>query len=83
VTSYKCSDIWIPVSGIESVSSKENDQSYSFTINYGDGTCDNLATVTENGKTAVVDFSQIYTTVYGDSVVTNSGSSAPFRRFHK
>jgi hypothetical protein len=39
---------------------------------HGNGDCDNLALLTENGKTSVVDFSKIYY-----DKVDSSGTSSP------
>jgi hypothetical protein len=72
VTNYKCIDSWVPVSGVETITNKENDKTSSYSVDYGNGTCDNLAVLTENGKTSLVDFSEIYY-----NKVDSSGSSAP------
>lgn len=60
ITDYKCTGTWIPVSGIESITSTENGGTNTYTLNYGDGTCDNLAELTENGKTSIIDFGELY-----------------------
>jgi hypothetical protein len=72
ITSYICSDTWVPVSGIESITNTENENTSSYSVDYGDGTCDNLALVTENGKTSLIDFSTIYY-----QKVDSSGVSVP------
>jgi len=72
VTDYTCINSWIPVSGIETITNTENDATNYYSINYGNGTCDNLALLTENGKTSVIDFSELYYTK-----VDSSGSSSP------
>jgi hypothetical protein len=72
VTNYKCLDSWVPVSGVETIINTENDNTSSYSVDYGNGTCDNLALLTENGKTSVVDFSKIYY-----EKVDSSGSSSP------
>lgn len=68
VTSYSCSDTWVPVSGIESTQYTEAGVTTNFSVNYGNGTCDNLAKVTENGKTTTVDFSDYYQICYDQPV---------------
>jgi hypothetical protein len=47
--------IWINVSGVEVVQYEQDGVSGSFTIDYGDGECDNIIRVTENGVTVEVD----------------------------
>ena len=47
------------VSGIESVKYRQGGESGEFTIDYGDGTCDNLITITENGISVVIDLSKL------------------------
>lgn len=74
VTNYKCWETWIPVSGTETATYKEAGKTNSFSINYGNGHCDNLAVVTENGKISVIDFGDIYAILYDGTV---SGSSSP------
>ena len=51
-------DIWIFVSGQESGSYVIGDESGTYSINYGDGTCDNIVTVTENGISQEVDLGE-------------------------
>jgi hypothetical protein len=72
VTRYTCVNSWVPVSGVEIISNKENDNTSSYSVDYGNGDCDNLALLTENGKTSVVDFSKIYY-----EKVDSSGTSSP------
>jgi hypothetical protein len=72
VTKYTCIDSWIPVSGVETIANTENDITSSYSVDYGNGTCDNLALLTENGKTSEVDFSKIYY-----EKVDSSGTSSP------
>lgn len=60
VTSYKCTDSWVPVSGVETITDTQNDVTNTYTVDYGKGECDNLALLTENGNTSVIDFSKIY-----------------------
>lgn len=68
VYNYECTDTWIAVSGIETIHYKDSADTYDFLIDYGNGNCDNLATVTENGETSVVDF--------GDLIYTYCGTEA-------
>lgn len=51
-------DTWIYVSGQESGSYTVGDQTGTYSINYGDGTCDNIVTVTENGISEEVDLGE-------------------------
>jgi hypothetical protein len=60
VTNYKCTDSWVPVSGVEVITDTENDITNTYSVDYGKGVCDNLALLTENGKTSVIDFTAIY-----------------------
>jgi hypothetical protein len=60
VTSYKCTESWVPVSGVETITDTQNGVTNTYSVDYGNGECDNLAVLTENGKTSVVDFSKIY-----------------------
>jgi hypothetical protein len=58
---YGCGwEIWVPVSGIEEITYVDAETNSHFITDYGDGTCDNLATVTENGVTYVVDFGELW-----------------------
>lgn len=74
VYNYECTDTWVPVSGIEEIHYVNGTETYDFVTNYGNGSCDNLAEVTENGITTVVDFGDLYT-IYAeenaDGTVTN------------
>lgn len=54
VYNFECQNSYLPVSGIE----QWEDGNNSYEIDYGDGTCDNIATVTENGTTYVVDYDE-------------------------
>lgn len=49
---------WIPVSGVERVIYRQNGKTGLFEINYGDGQCDDIIFVTENGVTTRVDVGQ-------------------------
>jgi hypothetical protein len=55
---YTCSETYVPVSGIEEIIQKENNTTTSFVTDYGNGTCDNLATISENGTSYLVDFGE-------------------------
>lgn len=57
VVDYACdaSWYWIPVSGVEESEWTNGNDSWSEVIDYGDGECDTMATITENGKTEEVD----------------------------
>ncbi|MEO9870934.1 hypothetical protein [Ekhidna sp.] len=59
---YNCEsdNVWVFVSGQESGNYTYGDQSGSYSINYGDGTCDNIVTVTENGVSEEVDLGEIW-----------------------
>lgn len=57
---FECADVWIYVSGIESGSWAYQGNSGSYSINYGDGTCDNIVTVTENGVSEEVDLGDVW-----------------------
>lgn len=53
---YTCGDdVWIFVSGVESGSYTHGDETGTYSIDYGDGSCDNIISVTENGVTEEVD----------------------------
>jgi hypothetical protein len=66
ITDYKCTESWVPVSGIETITTTQNDgTSQEYSLNYGNGTCDNLAELTENGQTTTIDFGQLYKVMEG------------------
>jgi hypothetical protein len=73
VTDYRCIESWVPVSGIETITNTENSKTSNYSVNYGTGVCDNLAELTENGKTSVIDFSEIYYTKVDSSGTTSPG----------
>lgn len=50
--------VFVYVSGVESTSWQEGTESGEFSVNYGDGTCDNIITVTENGESYDVDLGE-------------------------
>src|SRR5690606_21415624 len=63
ITDYRCSNTWVPVSGTEKIVHKENGETEEYSLNYGKGECDNLAELTQDGKTSVVDFGILYTSI--------------------
>jgi hypothetical protein len=72
ITNYKCTESWVPVSGIENITTTENGETNGYSLDYGIGNCDNLARLTENGKTSIVDFGELYKTIdNGDGTVTS------------
>ena len=61
VMSYFCDDdVFIFVSGDESGTYSFEGESGTYSVNYGDGTCDNIITVTENGETFTIDVGEEY-----------------------
>jgi len=73
VYNYTCEDSYAPVSGEESIESLYEGKVIKFVINYGDGKCDNLVTVTENGVSVEIDLFDLYEDSYEvtDSTKTN------------
>ncbi|GAB4229669.1 MAG: hypothetical protein Tsb0034_01340 [Ekhidna sp.] len=57
---YSCTDTWIAVRGVEKGDYKSGKNSGTYKVDYGDGTCDNIITVTENGATTDVDLGDIW-----------------------
>ncbi|MEL6559488.1 MAG: hypothetical protein AAFQ94_14960 [Bacteroidota bacterium] len=58
---YSCGEeIFIFVSGEESGKYTFGDVSAEYSINYGDGDCDNLIIVLENGEEYVIDLDEVY-----------------------
>ncbi|MEO1253604.1 MAG: hypothetical protein AAFY41_01780 [Bacteroidota bacterium] len=51
-------DVWIFVSGKESGSYTVGDETGTYSIDYGNGKCDNIVTVTENGVSEEVDLGE-------------------------
>lgn len=49
---------WVYVSGREEIQYKWGDNEGSFIIDYGDGTCDNIITIIENGVSVELDLSK-------------------------
>lgn len=75
IYNYDCPNVWVAVSGIESIHYNDLTKTYDFIIDYGSGACDNLATVTENGETSQIDFSDLlYIYCGADSIVCRNGS---------
>jgi len=66
VYKFTCDEnIYMPVSGIEKDSytgkdTEGNNESFEYEIDYGNGDCDNIAKVTENGVTEEIDFDKYY-----------------------
>ncbi|MFY0601570.1 MAG: hypothetical protein JXR03_17980 [Cyclobacteriaceae bacterium] len=59
VMNFECEeeDVYTFVSGIESGTYSYDGESGAFSLNYGDGSCDNIVEVTEDGETFEIDFS--------------------------
>ncbi|MFZ5940280.1 MAG: hypothetical protein ACOYXB_06880 [Bacteroidota bacterium] len=78
VSNYSCPDTWVPVSGVETTRYTSDSTTVDFTIDYGNGNCDNLAEVTENGNTVTIDFAEYYQICYdepvSDAVLKSAGS---------
>lgn len=55
---YECEDVWIFVTGIESGTYEYEGETGTYSIDYGDGTCDNIIAVTENGQTEEIDLGE-------------------------
>ena len=51
-------DVFVFVSGVESGTWSYGDESGSYSIDYGDGSCDNIVTYTENGVSEEVDLGE-------------------------
>jgi len=49
--------IWVPVSGKEKISYKQDGKQGSFEVDYGNGECDNIIYILENGKRVKIDLS--------------------------
>ena len=54
------------VSGRERIRYKDGDVEGTFEIDYGDGKCDNIITIYEDGKVTVVDLSKDWYTATGN-----------------
>ena len=75
ITDYRCTNSWVPVSGIEIITTTEKEEIEEYTLNYGNGTCDNLAELTQNGETSIIDFGELYKIIEGGdgTVVPSNG----------
>ncbi|MEK6781747.1 MAG: hypothetical protein AABY93_08570 [Bacteroidota bacterium] len=65
VTDYSCNEpdsnkryVWVAVSGHEVVTYKQGDKEGSFEVEYGNGECDNIIYITEDGKRVAVDLGE-------------------------
>lgn len=56
VYSYICEDTYIPVEGTEKINYTEGGVNEEFVMDYGNGTCDNKYTITNNGLTEEYDY---------------------------
>ena len=56
VYSFTCEDSYIPVEGTEKINYTEGEENDEFIMDYGDGTCDNKYTITNNGLTEEYDY---------------------------
>jgi hypothetical protein len=63
------------VSGIEEITYRKGTEQGQFTIDYGDGECDNIITVTENGTSVTVDLGNYLKTGYTDGGTITVSSS--------
>jgi hypothetical protein len=73
ITNYQCADVWVPVSGVETITTTEKGETQVYSLNYGDGTCDNLAELTQDGETSTIDFGELYNIIEGgDGTVSPS-----------
>ncbi len=65
VMDFTCDVAYIFVSGVEAGSYSYVDEggetiSGTYSVDYGDGTCDNLITITEDGESEVIDLSEVW-----------------------
>ncbi len=72
INNYECTESWVPVSGIESTVFIENGITTGIETDYGNGECDNLAKITENGVSEIVDFGKLIFEYADDAVTTIS-----------
>ncbi len=70
VWDYECKNSWVAVSGIEHYTWRDAEGQGEMTLDYGDGACDNLVKVTENGETETVDMSKMIP-IYGVEMVND------------
>ena len=61
--------ISVPVSGIEIITTTENGTIQEYSLNYGNGKCDNLAELIENVKSSIIDFGELYKIYFEDGTV--------------
>jgi len=73
VSNYGCVSTWVPVQGVEAIHYIDLKEIYDFKIDYGEGACDNLATITENGETSVIDFGDLLYIYCGTDSISNRG----------
>jgi hypothetical protein len=74
VYNYDCPNTWIAIAGIESIHYNDATKTYDFIIDYGNGECDNLATITENGESSIIDFGDLLYLYCGtDSISCGNG----------
>ena len=70
VYNYSCDTesewIYVPVSGIEVIKYTEDGETGEFSIDYGDGSCDNLAIITKDGVSEEIDFSDYWDEIWCD-----------------
>lgn len=59
---YECEedDVWVFVSGSESGSYSIDTETGNYSIDYGNGECDNIITLTENGVTEEIDLGDLW-----------------------
>ena len=55
---FSCEDTWIFVSGLESGTYEYEGMVETYSIDYGDGTCDNIIILTENGESEEIDLGE-------------------------
>ncbi len=58
VYNFECEDTYVAVSGVEEIYYRDSEGVEEYLIDYGDGTCDNKAMITENGETYEIDFDE-------------------------
>jgi len=58
-------NVVVPISGHEVVNYNQNGKSGTFEIDYGNGECDTLVTIIEDGKSVIVDLARINPTTSG------------------
>lgn len=80
ITDYTCTNAWVPVSGTEIITTSENGVTAEYSLNYGNGNCDNLAELTQDGKTSLIDFGELYKVISGgDGLVEPSHGRKGFK----